>query len=59
MRRGSSAARQASAVIGEEGDRLGRNVTVTFGTVMLGGSDPGSFKIASDQCSGKALAKSN
>jgi hypothetical protein len=23
---------------------------------MLGGSHPGSFKIASDQCSGKALA---
>jgi hypothetical protein len=31
-------------------------VTVTFGTAVLGGSDPGSFKIASDQCSGQALA---
>ncbi len=31
-------------------------VTLTFGTATLGGSDPASFKIASDQCSGKPLA---
>jgi len=31
-------------------------VTVTFGTAMLGGSDPGSFKISSDLCSGQPLA---
>ncbi len=31
-------------------------VTVTLGTAMLGGSDPGSFKISSDQCSGQPLA---
>jgi len=31
-------------------------VTVTFGTAVLGGSDPVSFKLASNQCSGQALA---
>jgi hypothetical protein len=30
--------------------------TVTLGTAMIGGSDPSSFKIASDQCSGLPLA---
>ena len=30
--------------------------TVTLGTVEMGGSDMGSFKIASDQCSGLVLA---
>jgi hypothetical protein len=31
-------------------------VTLTFGAAVLGGSDPGSFKIASDPCSGQPLA---
>jgi hypothetical protein len=31
-------------------------ITVTLGTAALGGSDPGSFKIASDPCSGQPLA---
>jgi len=31
-------------------------VSVTLGAAALGGTDPGSFKIFSDACSGKALA---
>lgn len=31
-------------------------VTVTLGAAALGGSNPGSFQIAGDQCSGQALA---
>ena len=31
-------------------------VSVTLGTAMLGGTDPGSFKIATDKCSGQPLA---
>jgi uncharacterized repeat protein (TIGR03803 family) len=31
-------------------------ITITFGAAVLGGSDPGSFKIADDACSGKSLA---
>ena len=29
---------------------------MTLGTAMLGGTDPGSFKIATDKCSGQPLA---
>jgi len=31
-------------------------VPVTFGSAVVGGSDPGAFQIANDQCSGQALA---
>jgi len=31
-------------------------VPVTLGTAALGGTDPGSFEIMSDQCSGRPLA---